>query len=59
MPFCRFVVFDRQGEACYRCAKPIERIEVSSRRLYLCQSCQRSAKPAYSEIIHIARFAQL
>lgn len=42
----RFVVFDRQGEACYRCAKPIERIEVSSRRLYLCQSCQRSAKPA-------------
>lgn len=36
----RFVIFDRQGEPCYRCAKPVERIEVNSRRLYLCLQCQ-------------------
>ena len=36
----RFVIFDRQGESCYRCSTPVERIEVNSRRLYLCSQCQ-------------------
>jgi endonuclease-8 len=36
----RFAVFDRAGEPCYRCGSGIQRISVSSRRLYFCGSCQ-------------------
>ena len=36
----RFRVFDREGEACYDCGERIERISVSSRRLYFCPTCQ-------------------
>lgn len=36
----RWLVFEREGEPCYRCAAAIERITVSGRRLYLCPTCQ-------------------
>lgn len=36
----RFAVFARHHEPCYRCGHQIERIAVSSRRLYLCPNCQ-------------------
>ena len=39
----RFAVFSRDGLPCYRCATPIERRTVLSRRLYLCPSCQVQA----------------
>jgi len=41
----RFIIFDRQGEPCYRCTTPVQRIEVNSRRLYLCSRCQLSVRP--------------
>jgi endonuclease-8 len=37
----RFAVFARNQQPCYRCGDSIERITVTSRRLYLCPSCQR------------------
>jgi endonuclease-8 len=40
----RFTIFDRQGLGCYRCKTPVERIEVGSRRLYLCCKCQPQTK---------------
>ena len=36
----RFAVFSRTGQPCYECNAPIERMELSGRRLYLCSSCQ-------------------
>ena len=39
----RFAVFDRAGEACYRCGGGVKRITVSSRRLYFCEGCQPGA----------------
>ncbi len=36
----RFAVFDRAGEPCYRCGAGVQRITVSSRRLYYCAGCQ-------------------
>lgn len=36
----RFRVFDRAGEPCEACGQPLERIEASGRRLYLCRRCQ-------------------
>ncbi len=36
----RFAIFDRAGLPCYECSELIERIEISSRRLYFCPSCQ-------------------
>lgn len=36
----RFAVFDRAGENCYTCGDVIQRIEVGSRRFYLCSRCQ-------------------
>lgn len=39
----RWLVFEREGEPCYRCEAPIERIERSSRRIYLCVGCQPPA----------------
>lgn len=36
----RWWVFEREGEPCYRCQRPIQRIQRGSRRLYLCESCQ-------------------
>ncbi|GAA3899545.1 endonuclease VIII [Halomonas cibimaris] len=36
----RFAAFEREGLGCHRCATPIERTTVSSRRLYLCPQCQ-------------------
>jgi endonuclease-8 len=37
----RFLVFDREGEACPQCGARIVRQETGSRRLYLCPRCQR------------------
>lgn len=37
----RFHVFDREGLPCYACGEPIERVEIATRRLYLCRNCQR------------------
>lgn len=37
----RFAVFARSQLPCYQCGHTIERITVTSRRLYLCPSCQR------------------
>ncbi|MGA1370291.1 MAG: endonuclease VIII [Pseudomonadales bacterium] len=39
----RFAVFDRAGEPCHACGTTIERIEVGTRRLYLCPACQPSS----------------
>ena len=36
----RFAIFDRQNEACFGCDNPVERIDVSGRRIYLCKLCQ-------------------
>jgi len=36
----RWWVFEREGEPCYRCQSPIQRIERASRRIYLCGGCQ-------------------
>lgn len=36
----RFWVFGREDQTCYECATPIERIQFSSRGLYLCPTCQ-------------------
>ncbi len=36
----RFAVFGREGLACYECGGLIERIDVGTRRLYLCSQCQ-------------------
>ena len=36
----RFLIFDRQNEGCYHCGETVERIEVSGRRIYLCNTCQ-------------------
>ena len=36
----RFAVFARQEQACFECGETIQRIEVSGRRLYLCNACQ-------------------
>ena len=38
----RFAVFDRAGAPCHACGATIERIEVGTRRLYLCPGCQPS-----------------
>jgi len=38
----RFAVFARAGKPCLNCGAAIERIEVGSRRLYLCPTCQSS-----------------
>lgn len=39
----RFAVFERAGQACYRCGGDIRKIDVSSRRLYFCPTCQLPA----------------
>jgi endonuclease VIII len=36
----RWWVFEREGEPCYRCQSPIQRIQRGSRRVYLCDTCQ-------------------
>jgi endonuclease VIII len=36
----RFAIFERDGLPCYECCTQIERIEISSRRVYFCPSCQ-------------------
>ncbi len=36
----RHAVFGRSGQPCHRCDTKVERIEVSSRRLYYCPACQ-------------------
>lgn len=36
----RFQVFAREGQPCYACGTPIERIEAGGRRLYWCPRCQ-------------------
>ena len=38
----RFAVFARDGRPCYNCESEIVRIESNSRRLYLCEVCQRA-----------------
>lgn len=38
----RFAAFEREGLGCHRCATPIERVSVGSRRLYFCPRCQPS-----------------
>lgn len=40
----RFAIFDRQNEPCFTCHDPIERVEVSGRRIYLCRNCQPAAR---------------
>ena len=36
----RFKVYDRQGEPCYRCGTPIQRIVLGGRGTYFCPGCQ-------------------
>jgi endonuclease-8 len=36
----RFAAFGRAGKNCYSCGNPIDRIEIGTRRLYLCHNCQ-------------------
>lgn len=37
----RFHVFGREGLPCWTCGDAVERIEIGSRRLYVCRTCQR------------------
>ncbi len=37
----RFDVYDREGEACRRCDKPVQRIVQSGRSTFYCGGCQR------------------
>jgi len=37
----RFSVYDREGEACPRCTKPIRRIVQAGRSTFYCSSCQK------------------
>jgi endonuclease-8 len=36
----RHYVFNRDGQVCFECDTPIQRVNVSSRRLYYCPTCQ-------------------
>ena len=45
----RHLVFDRPEEPCYHCDDTVKRIEVSGRRIYLCQSCQPSLRTALAK----------
>ena len=36
----RFAVFGREGLACYECSSKVQRLEFTTRRLYLCECCQ-------------------
>ncbi|MEQ3648461.1 bifunctional DNA-formamidopyrimidine glycosylase/DNA-(apurinic or apyrimidinic site) lyase [Hyphomonas sp.] len=36
-----FVVYDREGEACRNCGKPVQRIVQSGRSSFFCSACQR------------------
>lgn len=36
-----FQVYARQGEACYRCGQPIQRLRVAQRSSYFCAGCQK------------------
>ena len=36
----RFAIFDRQGEACFGCKNPVQRLDGSGRRIYMCTTCQ-------------------
>ena len=40
----RHAVFGRDGQPCRRCGTTVERVEVGSRRLYLCPGCQRGPR---------------
>jgi formamidopyrimidine-DNA glycosylase len=40
----RFKVYDREGEPCLRCRKPVQRITQSARSTYFCPSCQKAAR---------------
>ena len=37
----RFAIFDRQGEACFGCKNPVQRLDVSGRRIYSAQLVSR------------------
>jgi len=37
----RFAVYDREGEPCRRCAKPIKRIVQAGRSTFYCKACQK------------------
>lgn len=41
----RHFVFNRDGQVCFACNSPIERVTVSGRRLYLCPICQHPKNP--------------
>lgn len=45
----RHLAFDRSEESCYHCDDTIERVEVSGRRIYLCQTCQPSVRDAVAK----------
>jgi formamidopyrimidine-DNA glycosylase len=42
-------VYNREGEPCYRCGTPIERIVVGQRSTYFCPQCQRRKGVASDE----------
>ena len=35
-----FFVYDREGEPCYHCGQPIEKIRVAQRGTHFCPECQ-------------------
>ena len=39
----RFAVFGRAGRPCHACDTRIERVDMTSRRLYFCPACQPAA----------------
>ncbi|MEW9668915.1 Fpg/Nei family DNA glycosylase [Ammoniphilus sp. 3BR4] len=34
-------VYDREGERCFRCGHPIQKAEISSRKMFYCSGCQK------------------
>jgi formamidopyrimidine-DNA glycosylase len=41
----KLMVYQRTGEPCYRCGRPIERIVVGQRSTHFCPRCQKAPEP--------------
>ena len=45
----KLAVYQRTGEPCYRCGRPIQRIVVGQRSTHFCPRCQKAPEPAGAE----------
>jgi len=42
----RLMVYQRTGEPCYRCGRPIQRMVIGQRSTHFCARCQKAPEPA-------------